>query len=147
MNIRKPSQLLLWFASVMAVTLVAAAGRAAGLDREIFACRQVEEPGRRLSCYDQIGRENSKAPGDAVGASAPTQVERDTLRQKVVAVSRAPDGKLVITLDNAQTWRQVDTERADIRPGDSVTIQPGALGSWLLVGERGRNAIRVHWQR
>lgn len=147
MNAQYCSRLLLRIASVTAISLLAATAYGAGTDEAIFACRQLEEPGRRLSCYDRIGREDAKAAGEEAAASAPAKIEPETIRQKVVAVSRAPDGRLAITLDNAQTWRQVDTDHTDIRPGDFVTIRSAALGSWLLVGERNRNSIRVRWQR
>ena len=119
---------------------------AAGADDAIRICRQIEDPSGRLACYDRIGRADPSVPAASQAArNAPPKPE--PLHQKVLDARRAPDGKLIVSLDNGQVWHQLDTDRADIRPGDDITIRPGALGSYLLVGPRDRNAIRVRWDR
>jgi hypothetical protein len=117
--------------------------QAAGVDSAISICRQIEDPSGRLACYDRIGREEPiSANGPRQPASKPQPI-----RQTVLEAQHGPDGKLIVSLANGQVWRQLDTDRADVRPGDEVTIRPGALGSYLLVGARDRRAIRVHWER
>jgi hypothetical protein len=111
----------------------------------ILACRQIGEPARRLDCYDRIGRADETPGKGATGGAA--RSEPAPLHQKVVAATYAPDGRLTVTLDNGQTWRQVDTDRTDVRPGDEVTIRPGLLGSYLLTGDRDGRAVRVRWAR
>ena len=129
---------------VSTASLIATAlAQASGSDQAILACRQLEDPATRLACYDRIGRED---PATANGPRQPAP-KLEPIHQQVVLAVRGPDGKLTVTLANAQVWRQVDSDPADVRPGDEITIRPGALGSYLLSGTRGRRAIRVHWER
>jgi hypothetical protein len=54
----------------------------------------------------------------------------------------------VITLDNGQVWAQVPTgTRFSLRVGDTVTITPGALGSFLLRKDSGGGSVRVRRRR
>jgi hypothetical protein len=53
---------------------------------------------------------------------------------RILQVERQRDGRFVVTLDNEQVWRQIETmSRARVAVGDEVTIREAALGSFLLV--------------
>ena len=62
----------------------------------------------------------------------------EQLVAQVKAVSWQPLGEFVITLDNDQVWAQKRPE-SSVKPkvGDSVTIKPAAMGSFLLVTKSG----------
>jgi hypothetical protein len=64
---------------------------------------------------------------------------------KVVAVSRRPQGGIVLTLDNDQVWAEQDPGGYfPLKVGDSVTVKPGLLGGYLLtVPSSGHGSIRV----
>jgi hypothetical protein len=77
-------------------------------------------------------------------AAAP-QLER--LESTVTAVARRGSIDWIVTLENGQQWAQISTGTPyTIRVGDAVTINPGALGSFLLTGPSGR-ATRVRRAR
>lgn len=127
------------------------------------ACRAETNDQLRLQCYDrEIGKLSS--PPAATAATAPTaaaptpsqfgftnteakaaeqhvsvitahqQEQKQTLSARVVALSAEPHGVFSVTLDNGQVWRQLETDGTGIAVGDDVTIKPGLLGSYLLVG-------------
>jgi hypothetical protein len=57
---------------------------------------------------------------------------------------RDPLRKTRFKLQNGQVWEQVDTSRGDLRLIDPVvTIEPAALGSWLMRIEGYNQRIRV----
>ncbi|HTY48423.1 MAG TPA: hypothetical protein VMB48_01885 [Steroidobacteraceae bacterium] len=61
-------------------------------------------------------------------------------------MSVLPQGVLLVRLANRQEWEGVDADSADflLRAGDSVTVHPAALGSFLMTGsESGHRSIRV----
>ena len=62
---------------------------------------------------------------------------------KVTSVSKSSLKKLTITLDNGQTWRQLDYSPFRLRKGETVIIRAASLGSFLLRKESGSGSIRV----
>lgn len=66
-----------------------------------------------------------------------------SLTAGVTAVTRGRDTRFVLTLDNGQVWRQIETlSQARVSVGDTVTIREASLGSFLLVTSN-RIATRV----
>jgi hypothetical protein len=64
----------------------------------------------------------------------PVQTAQSRVTLKLVSVSDRGDGRAVMTFDDGSTWIEIDADpivRA-LRPGESLTIQKGALGSYLL---------------
>jgi uncharacterized membrane protein len=63
------------------------------------------------------------------------------LEATVTDISKRGDGALIMTLDNGQVWAQ---NRPDaffrLKVGDSVKIEPAALGSFLMIGPSKRTA-------
>lgn len=69
--------------------------------------------------------------------------EPASLTARVTDVARGRDTRFVVTLDNGQVWRQVETlSQARVSVGDTVTIREASLGSYLLV-TTSRIATRV----
>ena len=120
-------------------------------------CASIQNDAQRLACYDSaFGRPNAAAvaapaakvvvtnPVDEFGLSEAAKRARDPEKAKetmpeqisamVTKVSRRPTGELVVTLESGQVWVQTETvSKAMVKPGDTVTIKKGALGSYLLV--------------
>ena len=63
--------------------------------------------------------------------------EVKNLTAHIASVSHSASGRMVITLDNGQVWRQSESRSTfEAQPGDVATISPGALGSfWLATGK------------
>ena len=129
------------------------------LPAELLQCRNETDATRRLACFDrEIARaapsaeqrfgyrgEVARESIDREKAATPT-LER--LQGKVESMSGTPSGDWVITLDNGQVWAQVPTgTRFSLRVGDTVTITPGALGSFLLSKGSGGSSVRVRRRR
>lgn len=124
------------------------------------ACAGEKDDGRRLACYDALTSETDRsAAAPAVAASAEQsfgyrgsvareELDRqeaqkpkiEQLTARVTAIAFQPQGEFVVTLENDQVWMQKRPE-PKIRPavGETVTIKPGALGSFTLITAAGRS--------
>ena len=69
------------------------------------------------------------------------QKENSKITAQIVQLAPAPDRRMVFTLDNAQVWRQLNAE-GDLlaKPGDTVVISRGLLGSYWLQAPSGRGS-------
>ena len=67
----------------------------------------------------------------------------DSIRASVSSVARGGYGKLVVTLDNGQVWQQRGSEKFQLREGDAVVIERGALNSFFLSKVDGTSRLRV----
>lgn len=135
------------------------------------SCASQTEDAARLRCYDHVVarfHEGGDSTRPAAGAAAvdaakpldqfgltsgpilaqrPEEERPHPLKQMsahVAALSHRPDGNLVLRLDNEQVWEQSE-QGPDLRiaPGDSITIDRGALGSYWLSATTGRHPIKV----
>jgi hypothetical protein len=95
-----------------------------------------EEP---ASAEDRFGRDR------AIENEQRERVHKESrelgeLKALVESIETRIDGLMTITLDNGQVWRQ---SRPDslfrLKAGDAVTIQPGALKSYLMTGPSNRS--------
>jgi len=142
------SCMLLCSAAVPAVSQV--------LPDAIQACARESDSARRLECYDREVAKASKISEQSFGLSqsqvvaaqarvsgpAP-KVDKSAVAQ-VAAIRERPKMGFVVTFDNGQIWVQYEEESVrGIQVGDTVTIKPGALGSFWLVGPTGW-ATKVH---
>lgn len=71
------------------------------------------------------------------------KVELDKVNLTVASVQKNPHGKLTITFDNGQVWKQNDSRRFRLKVGEKVYIEKGALGSFLLGKNDSNTTIRV----
>jgi hypothetical protein len=146
-------------------------GVAADLPPALLACRSLTDATERLACFDRevAAPTNRSAPVAATPVAPPPDPKKQfglpevtVAKQEVAAGTRAadaakieahitklsqtPDGRVVVTLDNEQVWRQLLIE-ADLlmKPGDAVTISRGVLGSYWLqtASKRGCKVTRV----
>jgi hypothetical protein len=71
---------------------------------------------------------------------APPPDEVKSVKATVTATQHAPNGALVIELDNGQRWQQLGTADIGLQVGDSVTISRALLGSFWLAPPSGRGS-------
>lgn len=127
-------------------------------DAALKACRAEADDSRRLACYDrEMDRAQAVIPPVELTAEesfgregAMTREEADRkeqesralgeLQAKVTEIWTRSDGLMVVTLDNGQVWKQ---NRPDsffrLKAGDTVTIQPAAMNSFLMSGPSKRS--------
>lgn len=139
----------------------------------LMACRVVADSAARLACYDAAAGalDAAEREGEVVvidraqvaetrrqlfGFEMPTLPRLfgpeggetvDSIETTLQGASRNNEGRWVFRLADGGVWRQIDTEgvRFENRPGQSVRVRKGALGSFLLtVG--GSRAVRVRRQ-
>ncbi|HEY6644735.1 hypothetical protein [Povalibacter sp.] len=130
---------------------------------DLRACPAQTDDERRLECYDAAMKSLPVAAVPAASPAVPATSEQkfgyrgdvaraeldrkaaetsalERLDAQVMKAEKRPYGEFVVTLDNGQVWAQKQLEPS-VKPkvGDSVTIKPAALGSFLLVTKSGRS--------
>ena len=141
----------------------------AAADPGSHPCSSVASPTERLACFDRAfppAGTDRPAPAGVAGAAAvpagsttqassstvpaqtpPARTARDDVPDVIAAnvtdVGKTAEGRLVVTLNNGQTWMQTDSTTAGgLRPGARIRIEKAALGSFAMVGPD-RRVIRV----
>ncbi|QYK12500.1 hypothetical protein K0I63_17455 [Shewanella rhizosphaerae] len=71
------------------------------------------------------------------------KAEVDKIVMTVKTVKKNQHGVLTISFDNGQVWKQNDTNRFKLKAGETVFIEKGALGSFLLGKDDTNATIRV----
>ncbi|GAC32960.1 hypothetical protein [Paraglaciecola polaris] len=61
----------------------------------------------------------------------------------VTDASKDPYGKLIVTLENGQVWRQTSNSTLRIKTGDQIYVEEGMLGAYFLSKESSNKRIRV----
>ena len=125
----------------------------------LVACRGLAAPDVRLACFDRVtaGLASVAEHAGAIPLSpqqkfglSPVEISRvqtpaeraqelDVISAKVSSIQTAADGRLVVTLDSGQVWRQlVPGEDLMLQVGDPVSIVRGALGSFRMRSAQNR---------
>jgi hypothetical protein len=134
----------------------------------LMACRMLTDDAARLACFDReaaalAGNATAPTPQPQQPSSAPALnakqqfglpehalVEKEiaagtrpiavnTIEARVAQLSQTSDGRSVVTLDNQQVWRQLTVDKdLLLKPGETVTISRGVLGSFWLETKQGR---------
>jgi hypothetical protein len=150
---------------MMFAALIVASGAFAAaptaLPEELRNCASIKRNAERLACFDRAvamlaaGKDAGALPAPTPEASfgmltserAPpaqeTKDQRDDLQSVTSTVKgfgRSADGSLVIHLDNGQSWRQLSGTNPMLKPGDTVTINRAALGSFQMIVPSGRSS-------
>jgi hypothetical protein len=86
----------------------------------------------------------ASAPPVAAPAQ-PAKAKDAPFPAKVVAVGQLSNDRFAVTLDNGQLWMQIERDvGAEVRVGDTVTLRPAMLGSWILETRVGiRTRVRL----
>jgi hypothetical protein len=129
--------------------------------QRMLGCAAQADDAKRLACYDEYARPASQAvaappaaaPVDDFGVARSELARRQAGEKKndpalveslvadVTQVSKLPRGEIVITLSNAQVWRQKQPESYfPIKVGDTIRIDAGLLGSYRLSLPNGRTS-------
>lgn len=102
----------------------AAAGTAASLSQEDLFGKS----------GDEVERTVEEVTGD----------ERiDSLSATVTRLHQYNYDRVLITLDNGQVWKQVDSSSLRVRVGDAVDIERASLGSFMLRKKGSKRSMRV----
>jgi hypothetical protein len=154
----------------------AAAGDSTGtLERALAHCAAIASGDDRLACYDALaaGHPRSRLPPppaapqaaqpgapsaapppakDVFGLS-PAQMQKkqpdpgqiQSIKASVTGLGTSPIGRMLVGLDNGQSW-ELDSADPLLAVGDAVTIERGAMGSFLLTtpSRRTHHARRLH---
>lgn len=134
----------------------------ADIQQSMLSCATLTDNTLRLACYDKLGaslktatvREPSKVIAPAAIPTAVIEADFgkpkvspsdaiDALSGTVKTVSTTHAKRLIITLENAQVWRQTDNSVFDVAAGDAVTIEKASFGSFLLRKAGSNRTIRV----
>ena len=136
----------------------------------ISSCADIEDSASRLACYDEATStiqslpvirlprasvtSSSEASNDAPATSSSRgddfglELRNDNGRvaersYRVVAANRNDFTGWTIEFENGVKWRQVGTDKYDIKVGETYTIKRGALNSFLLSNSKNNRKIRI----
>jgi len=148
-----------------------AAGEKPEIIERLFDCRKIDNPTERLACFDRevAAVEQAEESNDIVIADREGMQEArrglfgfilpnvklfgggeegvediDEIEAVIASAGRTRSGKMLITLEDGARWVQTDNTPVlgTIDPGDTVTIEKAALGSYKAKIGRKR-AFRV----
>jgi len=135
-----------------------------GLADAVRACKKIENPASRLSCFDLLLSDMDVAPDvskkqyseDDFGArdikkraQAEDASKQQTLISGLIEVSRTRKDKYVFILENGQIWKQAQSDTGKLfipkKLGTvKVVIKRGFLGSHRLMIEGKKRLIKVN---
>lgn len=101
----------------------------AGGDDQTLPPAPVTKPQSSFGLERQIKRENNEQESEIVAV--------------VGAVKTNRNYKLVITMEDGMVWTQTDTNKIQLKSGDTVVISRGLLNSFLLKKRGSKKSIRV----
>lgn len=130
------------------------------MDAALIECRNIEDVAIRVACYDSLvdgleSEDTADAPdaqslfgtndADAKRIVAATlEIEQiSQIEAAVTEVRVSASGKLSVSLDNGQIWRQLDNSRLRLKNGEAVVIREASLGSFQLEKKSGSRKIRM----
>jgi hypothetical protein len=88
-----------------------------------------------------FGKNETEIRKSAQEAAGTTEV--DQMAARVSEVRKSATGKAIITLDNGQVWKQIDSSRLRLSSDDQVTIRRASLGSFMLYKTGSKSLMRV----
>ena len=136
-------------------------------DAQRLACYDAAVRLEAAATAEQPARHVEKEPQDpppapaAVTVQAPPAVEQasaaefgmetkqvekrqlDALQARVQKVRKDPYGRLIVTLDNGQVWRQSESGSYPLADGDRITIERGFLSAFYLQVDGLNRRIKV----
>jgi len=148
----------------------AAAGNdsAAILEKALAHCAAIAGSDERLACYDALvaGRTRIASPSSPAAApkatpaptkndfglstvqkqkAQPSQKQIESIKASVAGLGTSGIGRMLVELDSGQSW-ELDSADPLLAVGDAVTIERGALGSFLLTtpSRRTHHVRRIH---
>ena len=98
-------------------------------------------PAPELSQEELFGKSGDEVQQAAEEVSGTARIE--SLSATVAKLQKSGNGKIVVTLDNGQTWRQSDTTDLRLRAGDEIRIRRALLGSYMMQKVGSKRSMRV----
>jgi len=119
-------------------------------------CADIISPADRLTCYDQLAERPATPVAAAPGVPAvpkesfglysaehPAAPPRAAaVSAKITSIQTGSSGRPIVTLEGDQVWELADSDPL-LKSGDSVTIDRGVLGSFIMTTPAGRTH-RLH---
>jgi hypothetical protein len=151
-----------------AIGSAVASDSSTALERALTHCAAIASGDDRLACYDALA--SGHPPGgvpppppttphaapppakEDFGLSTvqkekkqPAQKQIESIRASVTGLGTSSIGRMMVELDNGQSW-ELDSADPLLKVGDAVTIERGAMGSFLLTtpSRRTHHARRLH---
>ena len=93
----------------------------------------------KLSQEDLFGKGEAEIRQSVQEATDTKAIDR--IEATVIEVRKSASGRVVITLDNGQVWKQSESSRARVSVDDKVTIRRRSFGSYTLYSKK--TSIRV----
>ncbi|MBB5210060.1 hypothetical protein [Microbulbifer hydrolyticus] len=131
---------------VILFAILALPATAETLQKRLQQCSQFSDDEKRLACYDKLSGGLQQHAEQQFGQEQKQVIEEapDSITATIIDAKEGAYGKFTFTLDNGQIWRQVDSSsRAIWRGGEQVTVERGALGSFLMRKTTGGRTLRV----
>ncbi|MEM0984661.1 MAG: hypothetical protein AAGJ32_00295 [Pseudomonadota bacterium] len=158
-------------AIISAVALCASPSIAQSATDALYACAEKSNAAERLECYDNAvaNLRSAENSGDVVTFTteeiaedqtrnfgrAESAIERkvaavsavvpedgpDEVTAGIISIETTRDGKLLVSLNNGQIWRQTDSTRVTVSkksPPAEATVKKAALGSFRIKLGRAR---------
>jgi len=128
-----------------ALLVLATQASADTVSDQLRDCAAVATDSERLACYDALTGSLEQRAAQAFGHEQQQIAEEapDTISATIAEVQSGAYGKLLITLDNGQVWKQNDSHRVYWNSGDQVTVERALLGSFFMKSANGGRNIRV----
>ncbi|SDZ86538.1 hypothetical protein SAMN05216562_0859 [Microbulbifer marinus] len=127
------------------LALLATGASADSLANQLKGCSSIEADTERLACYDALSNSLTERAEQHFGQEQQRVIEEapDSIEATIAQIDKVAYGKLLITLDNGQVWRQNDSGRVNWKTGDSVTVERALFGSFLMKPTDGGRNLRV----
>lgn len=140
-----PSALFLTTAVLATGFSAPQATAADSLQAKLQRCSQFSDDQKRLACYDKLTGSLQQHAEKQFGQEQQQAVDEapDAITATITKTEEGAYGKTVFTLDNGQVWRQTGTKRSILRAGEQVTVERGALGSFMMRKATGGRSLRV----
>lgn len=127
------------------LALLGASASADSLSKQLQGCATIEADTERLACYDALSKTLDRRAEQNFGQEQQRIAEEapDSIEATIAEIREAAYGKLMITLDNGQVWRQNDSARVTWKSGDPVILERGLFGSFFMKRPDGGRKMRV----
>jgi hypothetical protein len=150
-----------------AIGAAAGSDSAATLENALAHCAAIAGGDERLACFDALVASRTRIASPSSPAAAPyapptkedfglstvqkkktqpTQKQQiESIKASVAGLGTSAIGRVLVELDNGQSW-ELDSADPLLAVSDVVTIQRGALGSFLLTtpSRRTHRVRRIH---
>jgi hypothetical protein len=99
------------------------------------------QPTTEISQEELFGKSDEEAQRAVEMASGTARIDR--LEARVTRLQWSRSKFFVVTLDNGQVWRQIDTGNLRLSEGDDVIIRKAAFGSFMMQKPGSKRSVRV----